>query len=130
MKHAGVVARPMSKTEHPALASPANSAAPSLGPDSRGSRPTDTRSSSPSRAPSSSRSHSPKLSAITSTASGERSTARPGSPSSATPRTSGPFCSLRTMSPSSPAAETTPTVGAETRPPLAAVAFVVVNAWP
>jgi hypothetical protein len=120
-----VVASPMSKTEQPALASPAKSAALSRGPDSLGSRPTDTRSCSgswPRSRSSSSRSHSPKLSAMASTASGVRSTARPFSPSSATPRTSDPFCSRLILSPSSPPASATP---AGCPRELAAVALVV-----
>ncbi|KAF5442745.1 hypothetical protein F2P56_035369 [Juglans regia] len=103
MKQAGVVANPMSKTEHPARERPANTAALNDAPDMRGSLPRETLTSSTDSRPFSKplMTHSPKLSEIASTAGGVRSTVRPFSPSNATPRTSDPFWSLLILSISS-----------------------------
>ena len=104
MKQAGVVASPISNAKQPARARPENTAALKDAPEIRGSRPRDTLTPSTGTPPSLSNlfiTHSPKLSAIASTAGGVRSTVRPFSPSTATPRTSEPFWSLLILSISS-----------------------------
>lgn len=95
MKHAGVVASPISNTKHPALLTPANTATLKAPPEILGSLPTDTLTRRPVSNPSIT--HSAKLSAIASTAAAVKSTALPFSPSIATPLTSDPFCSRRIL---------------------------------
>mmetsp|Transcript_30539 Transcript_30539/g.58814 ORF Transcript_30539/g.58814 Transcript_30539/m.58814 type:complete len:272 (+) Transcript_30539:936-1751(+) len=70
MKHAGVVAKPMSAASTPLLANPARIAATMSGPDSRGSRPTDTLNLDAS-GPAPFMSHSAKPHAILNASSGD-----------------------------------------------------------
>ena len=91
MKQAGVVQRPSGTTRAPALARPAANASVSAGPLSRGSLPMETRSAD-TGLPHCEESQWAKATPRKEAASGVSVTACPSTPSSATPRTSEPFC--------------------------------------
>mmetsp|Transcript_8654 Transcript_8654/g.32227 ORF Transcript_8654/g.32227 Transcript_8654/m.32227 type:complete len:218 (+) Transcript_8654:1219-1872(+) len=97
MKHAGVVASPISTTFAPLAAMPANIASRNISPDNLGSRPTPIVTS---RAPVLTINQSANARPMALAVVASNVIPSPSTPSSATPRISLPFCNFFTRSPS------------------------------